>query len=104
MGSVSVLESLLALSLATLTNHANPDVNDQRILPPDANESGMSVLYSLLVFAFVSIRRHVVNAPTSWQSPFKSVNFTSLNSALFQEQYPAVSLAVSWLILRLGKL
>ncbi|KAF7558721.1 hypothetical protein G7046_g5450 [Stylonectria norvegica] len=104
MESVPVLESLLAISLTSLDRHANPNLRDQRILPTDPNQLGMSVLNSLIVFAFVTLRRYVVAAPTSWQSPFRSISFASLNSALFQEQSPATSLAVSWLILRLGKL
>ncbi|CAM1504272.1 Fc.00g018630.m01.CDS01 [Cosmosporella sp. VM-42] len=101
MESIPVLESLLALSIASLEQHADPGHRDRRILPTDPNEPGMNVLYSLLVFTFVTIRRYVLAAPTSWQSPFKSVGFASLNSALFHEQYPTVSLAVSWLIVRL---
>ena len=103
MESIPVLDSLLALSLATLDSHAVADGRDQGNLQADPNESGLNVLYSLLIFAFESVRRYVITPPTSWQSPFRSVAFPALNSALFQEQYPTVSLSVSWLILRLGK-
>lgn len=103
MESIPVLESLLALSLASLERHAAGAGQDQRILPADPNESGLNVLYSLMIFAFENVRRYVITPPTSWQSPFRTVAFASLNSALCQEQHPAVGVAVSWLILRLGK-
>lgn len=72
-------------------------------MPTDPSEPGMNVLHSLIVFVFTTVRRYILAPPTSWQSPFKTVGFGSLNSALFQEQSPSVGLAAAWLILRLGK-
>ncbi|KAK7422712.1 hypothetical protein QQX98_001500 [Neonectria punicea] len=100
MDSIPVLDSLLALSMTTLGEHV--DLNfDQGIVQPDPTGPSVDILHSVLAFAFVALRRHVVVAPTSWQSPSKNLTFGLLNSTSFQEHYPKVNLAVSWMILRL---
>ncbi|KPM37560.1 hypothetical protein AK830_g8990 [Neonectria ditissima] len=100
MDSASVLDSLLALAMTTLGEHV--DLNfDQCPVPPDPNGPSVDILHGVLAFVFVALRRHVVIAPTSWQSPAKNMAFGLLNSTSFQEHYPIVNLAVSWMMLRL---
>ncbi|KAJ3525601.1 hypothetical protein NM208_g11571 [Fusarium decemcellulare] len=101
MDSIPLLDSLLSLSLTTVGGHVELDFGNQVILPADPNNSSIDILRNALTFAFITLRRHFVTPPTSWQSPSKSSGFDALNSASFQEQHPSVALAVSWMMLRL---
>lgn len=103
MDSIPILDSLLSLSLITLGGHVDLEFGDQNIMPSDSNNSSMDILRDTLIFTFVTLRKHFMTSPTSWQSPSKSIGFETLNLVSFQEQHPAVGLAVSWIILRLGK-
>lgn len=103
MGSVPVLESLLALSATSLDPSVELGFRDWEELPSTPGESGMDIINSLLIKIFDSLRRFTARSPTSWQSPFDGISFPSLNSALFHERHPSVSLAISWAMLRLGK-
>lgn len=102
MDSILVLDSLLALAMTTLNEQVDSNFGDQCIVPPDLNGPSIDILHSALAFGFMALRRHVVVAPTSWQSPSKHISFELVNSPSFQEHYPAVNLALSWMMLRLG--
>ncbi|KAH6990462.1 hypothetical protein BKA56DRAFT_667030 [Ilyonectria sp. MPI-CAGE-AT-0026] len=101
MDSILVLDSLLALAMTTLDEQVDSNFGDQCIVPPDLNGPSVEILRSALAFGFMALRRHVVVAPTSWQSPSKHISFGLVNSASFQEHCPTVNLALSWMVLRL---
>ncbi|KAH7156874.1 hypothetical protein EDB81DRAFT_403247 [Dactylonectria macrodidyma] len=101
MDSIPVLDSILALALTTLGEQVDLNFDDSCFVPPDLNGPSVDILHGALVSAFMALRRHVVVAPTSWQSPSKNVGLGLLDSALFQEHYPTVNLALSWMTLRL---
>ncbi|KAM5351784.1 hypothetical protein ACJ41O_004507 [Fusarium nematophilum] len=103
MDSIPLLDSLLSLSLTTLGSQVELDFTEQSILPADPNNSSIDILRNALTFAFISLRRHFITPPTSWQSPSRSIGFDALNSASFQEHHPSVALAVSWMMLRLSE-
>lgn len=105
--SPPVLDALLALSAATLNHHPGPQLRDHHFsaaVTSDPGASGLDLLHGAVTFAFSVLHRHAVLAPTSWQSPSKNMAYALLNFPAFQEQYPSIDLALSWVTLRLGKL
>lgn len=101
MDSISVLDSVLSLTLETLGDGTQLDLNEQPLLP-DTSTSSIEILCRVLVFTFTTLRRQFATQPTSWLSPSKSTGYETINSTPFQLHHPAAALAVSWMILRLG--
>ncbi|KAF5538270.1 transcriptional regulatory protein pro-1 [Fusarium napiforme] len=101
MNSVSVLDSVLSLSLETLGDRTQLDLNEQPLLL-DTSTSRIDILCCVLVFTFTTLRRQFATQPTSWSSPSKSTGYEAINSTALQLHHPTVALAMSWMILRLG--
>ncbi|KAF4443837.1 Transcriptional regulatory protein pro-1 [Fusarium austroafricanum] len=101
MNSMPLLSSLLSLSLATLGNDTHLDLTGQSLLP-DPDNPHIGIMRSALTFTFTTLHRQFVTQPTSWLSPSKNIGYDSINSVSFQDHYPSVALAISWMILRLG--
>ncbi|EWG48411.1 hypothetical protein FVEG_16266 [Fusarium verticillioides 7600] len=101
MNSVSVLDSVLSLSLETLGDRAQLDLNEQPLLL-DTSTSRIEILCCALIFTFTALRRQFATQPTSWLSPSRSTGYETINSTAFQLHHPTVALAISWMILRLG--
>ncbi|KAG5784612.1 hypothetical protein H9Q73_001755 [Fusarium xylarioides] len=94
MDSVSVLDSVLSLSLETLGDRTQLDLNEQPLLL-DTSTSSIEILCSVLVFTFTTLRRQFTTQPTSWLSPSKSTGYETINSTPFQLHHPTAALAVS---------
>lgn len=104
MGS-SILASLLALSYATLDSRGTFEWENHDLGVMDHDEDSqpeMKVLSSAAIVALTSVQRFLELDPTSWQSPFKSIELPYLNSALGHESYGSIRLAIAWVFLRLG--
>ncbi|KAF5547216.1 transcriptional regulatory protein pro-1 [Fusarium phyllophilum] len=94
MDSVSVLDSVLSLSLETLGDRTQLDLNEQPLLL-DTSTSSIEILCRVLVFTFTALRRQFTTQPTSWLSPSKSTGYETINLTPFQLHHPTAALAVS---------
>lgn len=102
MGSNPLLESLLSLSSASLDRYAEIDVKE--LLQSQKDAPAISLVESLIIIAFAGVKQFAASATREWQSPFKNIGLRSLDAALSHQDFFAVRLGVSWVMLRLGTL
>ena len=100
MSSNPLLESMLALSAASLNRHAEIDLKE--LMTSQTEGSEISLVESLVIIAFAGVKQFTANSPCEWQSPFSNIGLGSMDAALAHRDYFDIRLGVSWVMLRLG--